>query len=138
MTDIADKLPQEEGLTGEKLRDPETLANFMVAVLDSKKAREIKLLHVEKQTIIADYFIICTGTSRTHARSLADEVEFKLSQYGIAPHHIEGADSGVWCLEDFGSVILHIFSSDSRKFYNLEKIYQDTTEQDISSIVTEG
>ena len=131
------KLPFEENLTPESLRDPETLAKFIVSVLDSKKARDIRLLHVEDRTIIADYFVIATGSSRTQIRSFADEVEFKLSGYGIAPHHIEGADTGIWLLEDFGSVVVHIFSSEGRKFYNLDKLYEDTTEHDISSLITE-
>jgi len=131
------KLPFEENLTPESLRDPETLAKFIVSVLDSKKARDIRLLHVEDRTIIADYFVIATGSSRTQIRSFADEVEFKLSGYGIAPHHIEGADTGIWLLEDFSSVVVHIFSGEGRKFYNLDKLYEDTTEHDISSLITE-
>ncbi|MBR4895295.1 MAG: ribosome silencing factor [Clostridiales bacterium] len=119
------------------LRDPETLAKFIVSVLDSKKARDIRLLHVENRTIIADYFVIATGSSRTQIRSFADEVEFKLSGYGVTPHHIEGADTGVWLLEDFGSVVVHIFSGEGRKFYNLDKLYEDTTEHDISALITE-
>ena len=83
------KLPIEENLTAEALREPEKLAQFIVAVLDSKRAKGIKLLHVEKQTVIADYFVVCTGNSRTQIRALADEVEFKLSQYGISPSHTE-------------------------------------------------
>ncbi len=108
-----------------------------MAVLDSKKARDIKLLHVEKQTIIADYFVICTGTSRTQLRALADEIEYKLSLYGISPAHIEGADSGVWVLQDYSSVIVHLFTPDGRDFYKLEKLYQGTTEKDISDLITE-
>jgi len=131
------KLPMEENLTPEALQDPETLAEFIVSVLDSKKARDIRLLHVEDRTIIADYFVIATGTSRTQIRAFADEVEFKLSSYGITPGHVEGADTGIWLLEDFGSVIVHIFSGEGRKFYNLEKLYQDTTEHDISGLITE-
>ena len=131
------KLPFEDGLTPEMLEDSEKLAQFVVAILDSKKARDIKLLHVEKQTVIADYFVICTGTSRTQVRSLVDEVEYKLGNYGIAPLHLEGADSGVWVLEDFGSVIVHVFTGESGEFYNLEKLYQGTTEQDISTLITE-
>ena len=91
------KLPFEENLTREMLENPETLAKFIVAILDSKKARDIKLLHVEKQTVIADYFVICTGMSRTQIRALADEVDFKLSHYGMTPLHVEGADSGICC-----------------------------------------
>ena len=131
------KLPIEENLTVEALRDPEKLAQFIVAVLDSKRAKGIKLLHVEKQTVIADYFVVCTGNSRTQIRALADEVEFKLSQYGISPSHTEGADSGVLVLQDFDSVIVHIFTPDGRDFYKLEKLYQDTTEKDITELITE-
>ncbi len=131
------KLPFEEGLTNEALKDPEKLAGFIVAILDSKKGREIKLLHVEKQTVIADYFVICTATSRTQMRALADEVAWKTSQYGITPLHTEGADTGVWVLEDYGPVIVHLFTPDGRDFYKLEKLYQDTTERDISALVTE-
>ena len=131
------KLPIEENLTAEALREPEKLAQFIVAVLDSKRAKGIKLLHVEKQTVIADYFVVCTGNSRTQIRALADEVEFKLSQYGISPSHTEGADSGVWVLHDFDSVIVHIFTPDGRDFYKLEKLYQDTTEKDITELITE-
>ncbi len=131
------RLPMEENLTEEQLKEPETLAKFIVSVLDSKKAKDIKLLHVEKQTAIADYFVICTGMSRTQIRSLVDEVEYKLESYNVKPIHCEGADTGVWVLQDFGSVILHVFTVDARDFYNLEKLYQDTTERDISSLITE-
>ena len=130
-------LPIEEGLTKEALENSETLAKFIVSVLDSKKARDIKLLHVEKQTIIADYFVICTGTSRTQIRSLADEIEFKLEPYGVTAFHTEGADTGVWVLQDYGSVIVHLFNRESRDFYKLDKLYQDTTEHDISELITE-
>ena len=130
------KLPIEEGLTAEDLRDSQKLAEFIIAVLDSKKARDIKLLHVEKQTVIADYFVICTGTSRTQIRALADEIEFKLEPYGETLGHIEGADAGTWVLQDFGSVIVHLFNRESREFYNLEKLYQDTKEEDISELIT--
>ncbi len=130
-------LPIEENLKAEDLKNPEKLAEFIVSVLDSKKAKDIKLLHVEKQTIIADYFVVATGTSRTQIRSLADEIDFKLSSYGITPSHIEGADTGIWVLEDFESVIVHLFTPDGRDFYKLEKLYQDTTERDISELITE-
>ncbi len=124
-------------VTAEELHDSEKLASYIVKVLDSKKAKDIKLLHVEKQTIIADYFVICTGNSRTQIRSLADEVEFQLSKYAIEPMHTEGADTGIWVLQDFGNVIVHIFNGESRDFYKLDKLYMGTTEQDISNLLTE-
>ena len=70
----------------------------------------------------------CTG---------ADEIEFKLSAYDIVPLHTEGTDTGIWVLQDFGNVIVHIFNSESRDFYKLDKLYMDTTEQDISALLTE-
>lgn len=132
------KLPIEEEITKKDLENPEKLAEFIVSVLDSKKAHDIKLLHVEKQTIIADYFVICTGTSRTQIRALVDEVEYKLSSYGISPTHTEGTDTGIWVLQDFGSVIVHVFTNDARDFYKLEKLYQDTTERDISELISKN
>ena len=137
MDEKNEKLPMEYNLTAEKLENPETLAKFIVSVLDAKKARDIRLLHVEDRTIIADYFVIATGTSRTQLRALGDEIEFRLEPYGVTPHHIEGADTGVWVLEDFGPVIVHLFNGEGREFYNLEKLYQDTTERDISELITE-
>lgn len=131
------KLPIEENLTKEDLQNSLKLAELIVAVLDSKKARDIKLLHVENQTIIADYFVICTGTSRTQIRALAGEIEYKLEPYEITALHTEGGESGVWILQDYGSVIVHIFSPDARDFYKLDKLYMDTTEKDISGLVTE-
>lgn len=116
---------------------PLKIAEFIVSVLDTKKARNIKLLHVEKQTVIADYFIICSGTSRTQVKSLADEVEYKMSGVGIEPLHIEGGRGDSWILLDYGAVIVHVFGSDARDFYDLEKLYDETTEQDISSLITE-
>lgn len=128
-----------ENLT-EQIKKPETpleTAEFIASVLDAKKASGIKVLHVEERTIIADYFVICTGTSRTQVRSLADEVDFRLEQVGVRNLRTEGADEGTWVLKDYGSVILHVFDAKTRDFYNLEKLYDGTTDVDISDIITE-
>ena len=117
--------------------DPRELSRYIVAVLDRKKAGGIKLLHVEEQTIIADYFVICTGNSSTQLKSLADELEFKLSGFGIKPARIEGDASGGWLLLDFHSVIVHIFNSEKRSFYNIEKLYSDSSEVAVDDILTE-
>ncbi len=117
---------------------PREIAEYAVTVLDQKKARNIRLLHTEEQTILADYFVICSGTSSTQIRSLADEVEYKLSLCGINPLHVEGANgAGGWVLIDFGSVLVHVFSRDAREFYNLEKLYAETSECDISALLTQ-
>ena len=120
-----------------KLTEPVKIAEYIVSALDAKKAKNIKLLHVEKQTVIADYFIVCSGNSRTQIKSLADEVEYKMTEQGIEPLHVEGGRGDSWILLDYGSVIVHVFGNDTREFYDLEKLYDETTEQDISSLITE-
>lgn len=116
---------------------PREIAEAIVTVLDKKKARDIALLHVEEQTSIADYFVVCTGNSKTQVRSFIDEVEYKLSLSGIMPHHIEGVDASGWMLIDFGAVIVHVFSRDAREFYNLEKLYAETSRVDIDALLSE-
>jgi len=115
---------------------PKELANKIIEILDEKKANNIKLLHVEKQTIIADYFIICTGTSNTQIRALADEVSEKMRLTGVEPKNIEGFNEASWILLDFSSVIVHIFNRETRNFYNLEKLWIDSTEIEILTTKT--
>jgi ribosome-associated protein len=116
---------------------PEAIARYAVSVLDKRKARDLRLLHTEAQTILADYFVIASGTSRTQLRAMGDEVEYRLGLCGIRPLHTEGDGSGGWLLIDFGSVIVHIFSREAREFYNLEKLYGETSEVDISALLSE-
>lgn len=116
---------------------PRDIADFIIKILDIKKARDIKLLYVEEKTSIADYFVICTGSSKTQINSLSEEVEFRLSAFGIKPGHIEGKRGDTWLLSDYGSVILHVFSGEMRDFYKLEKLYSEGCEVDISELITE-
>ena len=87
-----------------------------VTALSSKKAVDIKVLKVRDVTVLADYFVICSGTSNTHMRSLADECEYMLEQSGEKLLHREGKDSGSWLLLDFGDIIIHIYSKQAREF----------------------
>lgn len=96
-------------------------------ILDSKKAHDIKILYVNKQTIVADYFVIAGGTSRTQVNALADEVEYKLGLEGINPTKVEGRGQGTWVLLDYDSVLVHVFNPQSREFYNLEKLWAEGT-----------
>lgn len=95
-----------------------------VKALDSKKAVDIQAVEIGDLTILTEYFIIAGGTSSTHVRSLADEVDYQLSQAGVEPHHIEGKASG-WILLDYDTVIIHVFTPDAREFYSLDKQWQD-------------
>ena len=109
-------------LTGAEARE---LAEAIAEVLDSKKGRDIKILHVEDKTVIAEYFVLCTGNSSTQIRGLAGEVEFRIGERGVAPYGIEGRDNNSWLILDYSNVIVHIFSREAREFYNLDKLYAD-------------
>lgn len=107
-----------------------------VRILDKKKAVDLKAIHITDYSIVADYFVIATGTSNTHVRSLADELEYEMGKLGIEPIHLEGKATG-WIVLDYGTVIVHIFTGESREYYNLERLWSDAEEVDLSDIVTE-
>ena len=113
---------------------PEDLAHAIFDVLDEKKAENIQVLYVKEQTVITDYFVICTGRSSTHVKSLGGEVEYKIGLRGVDPVHYEGRDNNNWVVVDYGSVIVHIFSGESRDFYKLEKLYGDAEQVHFLSI----
>ena len=115
--------------------EPIEIAKELVRVLDLKKARDIKLLRVADQTIIADYFVICGGTSNTNIKALAGEAEYELSLRGVAPLRIDGYSEGQWIVLDFGSVMVHIMSRENRDFFKLEKLWSDAEAVDISDIL---
>ena len=110
------------------------LAREIVKVLDNKKGMDIKLIEITEHSIVADYFVIVTGTSNTHVKALANEVEYELTQKGIEPNHIEGRATG-WILLDYNSVLVHVFTGETREYYNLERLWQDARTIDISDIV---
>jgi len=115
---------------------PKELAREIVKVLDKKKAENIKAIEITELTIISDYFVIASGTSRTHTKALAEDVEFELSKLGIEPAHIEGRATG-WTLIDYGSVLVHVFEKESREYYNLERLWNDAALMDISDLLTD-
>ena len=113
------------------------LVKEIAKVLDEKKAVDIVAIKTEEVTIVSDYFIIASGTSNTHAKSLADDIEYEIkTRFGIDPEHIEGRATG-WILLDYGTVIVHVFQHEDREYYNLEKLWADAEKVDISSLITE-
>ena len=111
-----------EGVTSEEL------ANAIFEILEDRKASDTKILHVEKKTVIADYFVLCTGNSSTQVKALADEVEYKTTLRGKAPTNVEGKDNTAWIVLDYDNVIVHVFSREAREYYNLDKLYSGTVE----------
>lgn len=115
---------------------PKELARETVKILDKQKAEDIKVIQIAELTIIAEYFVIASGSSSTHTKSLADDVDFELSKLGIEPSHVEGRATG-WTLLDYGSVLVHVFDGKSREYYNLERLWTDAALMDISDILTD-
>ena len=112
------------------------LAKTAIEALLDRKATEIVLLRVTKQTTLADYYIICTGTSNTQLRAIADAVDESMSkQYGLEPKSIEGYRSASWILLDYGSVIVHAFKSDTRQFYDLERLWADAQKLNVDEFL---
>ena len=111
------------------------LAEIAVKALDSKKGKEIRLIRIDKITTLAEYFVICTGTSNTQINALCDEVEKELDQLGEQPIHREGYRGGTWVLLDYGCVVVHVFNDEARKFYSLEHLWADGEEVDLSAIL---
>ena len=104
---------------------PLELAKAIGEVLDNKKGHEVRVLHVEEKTSIADYFVLCTGNSGTQVKALAGEVDFKIEQRGVPADNVEGRGNNTWIVLDYGNVVVHIFSREAREFYNLDKLYDD-------------
>ena len=111
---------------------PLELMKLCVAALDSKNAKEITVLKTEDLTVLANYFVICTATSATHIKTLADELERLLEESGEMPRRKEGYRAGGWVLVDYGCVIVHLFLEDIRQFYSLERLWGDAEEVEIS------
>ncbi len=108
------------------------LAIQAVKLMDAKKALDINMIDIREVSTLGDYFVIATGTSNTHVKALADELEFRLKEEGAAPTHIEGYRSNSWILLDYGEVIIHVFTRESREFYDLDRLWQDGVKVDIS------
>ena len=112
--------------------DAKEIMEIAVKAIDSKKGEDIEVIGVTDLTILADYFVIATGNSSTQVSALADEVEFKLGEAGLKPHDIEGEKTPWVCL-DFNSVVVHIFYKEQRKFYQLERLWEDGQKIDITN-----
>lgn len=110
---------------------------LIIKALDSKRGEDIQAIKISDLTILADYFIIVNGTSNTHARTLADEVEFQMSQKGIEPRRREADTGNTWIILDYGDMIVHVFYKDTRDFYKLEGLWADGELLDISDMLTE-
>lgn len=119
--EIMNEVTSLEGATAAEV------AKVIADVLDAKKGRDVKIIHVEEKTVIAEYFVLCTGNSSTQVKGLVGEVEYQLERRGIKPYNVEGRDNNSWILLDYSNIIVHVFSREAREFYNLDKLYGDSS-----------
>lgn len=114
------------------------IAETIIKTLDEKKAMDIIALDIHEKTGIADYFVICSGTSAPHTKSLSDYVEEKVKEvHEMDVLRREGYQAGGWILLDYGSVVVQIFKPEEREYYHLEKLWGDSPQVDLSAIIGE-
>jgi ribosome-associated protein len=105
----------------ESTLDPNSLARLAVQIASDKKAEDLLMLDIRGLSVIADYFVICTGTSDRQVRAISKELQEQLKAQGARPSHVEGMDAANWVLLDYGSVIIHVFDPATRDYYRLER-----------------
>lgn len=116
-------------LTNDKLK-------CIIQALDSKRGDNIKVIGIRDLTIIADYFVIANGDSTTQTKALADEVEYQMKEkFGVDPDHTEGYAASNWIVLDYQDIVVHVFYTQEREHYNLERLWADGEEIDISSYI---
>ena len=114
---------------------PKEIAYAVTKALGEKKGMNIKLLKIDQVSSLADYFLICTGTSNTHVKTLCDYAEYTLEQLGEPMLGREGHRGNSWELLDYGTIVVHVFTEEAREFYSLERLWADAETIDISDIL---
>lgn len=110
-----------------RLEIPEKLRGVARSVLD-RKAVDVRVLHIGDVSDFTEYFLICSGTSKRQVQAIADAVISRARDEGIRPLGAEGYRNGGWVLIDYGDIVIHIFSSENRGVYGLEKLWSDATD----------
>ena len=103
----------------------QNLAMRICNILDDNKATDINLIDISKTSNVADYFIVATGASRVQVRALMEELEHELEKDGIFVLRRDGVGDGRWVVLDYGVIVVHIFTSDLREYYHVEKLWID-------------
>ena len=110
---------------GNEIKD---LALSAAAAAEDKKAENVKILNVKGLTIIADYFVICSGKSETQVKAIANGIEEDLAEKDISPKKVAGTQESHWIILDYADVIVHVFHKNKRKYYEIERLWADAKE----------
>lgn len=101
------------------------MSRLAVKALEDKKGMDIKVIDIHDVSVIADYFVIASGSNQNQVQAMVDNVEETLGRAGFEPKQIEGVKSSSWILMDYGDLIVHVFDEENRLFYDLERIWRD-------------
>ncbi len=112
------------------MMEPKALASRIAEILDGKGATDIQLLEVGHMTSITDFFVVASGRNVQNVHTLAEDLEEKLAEEGIEPRRKEGKNGARWIVLDYAQVIVHIFHPEERQYYNMERLWQDGTNQE--------
>ncbi len=110
------------------------IVKIIYNALEDKKAGDIKIIDIKNLSVISDYFIIADGSNHNQVQAMANNVEEELAKAGIHPKQIEGYQTANWILMDFNDVVVHIFSTEDRLFYDLERIWRDGKDTQIADL----
>ena len=110
--------------------ESKALATKIAEILDNKGATDIQILEVGHMTSITDFFVVASGRNVQSVHTLAEDLEDKLAEEGIDPRRKEGKNGARWIVLDYAHVIVHIFHPEERQYYNIERLWQDGTNQE--------
>ena len=113
------------------------MTKLAIAALEDKKANDVRVIDIAGVSVIADYFVIASGSNTNQVQAMADSVREALGIAGYGPRQIEGYGVANWILMDYNDIIVHIFSDESRTFYDLERIWRDGKEVSVGEFETE-
>lgn len=116
---------------------PKEMALLLAQAMDSKKGKDIRVLETDGVTTLADYFVLCSGSSAPQLKALADAGEKAMKDHGILPHHVEGHRGGTWILQDYGDVVVHVFDKEARAFYDLDRLWADAKTVELSDVLAQ-
>lgn len=116
---------------------PKEMALLLAQAMDSKKGKDIRVLETDGVTTLADYFVLCSGSSAPQLKALTDAGEKAMKDHGILPHHVEGHRGGTWILQDYGDVVVHVFDKEARAFYDLDRLWADAKTVDLSDVLAQ-
>ncbi|MCI7770708.1 MAG: ribosome silencing factor [Eubacterium sp.] len=116
------------------MADSKEMLKVIIDALQDKKAEDIRVIDISNVSVIADYFVIASGSNTNQIQAMVDNVEEEMFKAGFDDPKVEGYNTASWILLDYNDVIVHVFSEDDRAFYNIERIWRDGKEVDINSL----